>query len=60
MLLDALGRALNSEIATFAVIVDAKDDAAVAFYAAYDFMPLTAAGRRQFIPMTEVARLLAG
>ncbi len=60
MLLDALGRALSSEIATFAVIVDAKDDAAAAFYAAYDFLPLTTAGRRMFIPMTEVARLLAG
>lgn len=56
---DAFARALRSDIATFAIPVDAKDEAAAAFYGAYDFLPLDIAGRRLFIPMTEVARLFA-
>lgn len=59
ILLDAVARALRSDIATFAILVDAKDDGASAFYRAYDFAPLDEAGRRLFIPMTQVARLFA-
>lgn len=59
MLLDACARALRSEIATFAVVVDAKDGSAAAFYRAYDFLPLDAGGRRLFLPMTTIARLFA-
>ena len=59
MLLDALARTLRSDIATFATIVDAKDEAAAAFYRAYDFRPLTTSDRRLFLPMAEVARLFA-
>ena len=59
MLLDAFARALRSEITTFAILVDAKDEAAGAFYRAYDFLPLDNAGRRLFLPMAEVARLFA-
>lgn len=57
MLLDACARALRSEIATFAVIVDAKDEPAAAFYRAYHFVPLDAGARRLFLPMTTIARL---
>ena len=32
------------------------DEAAGAFYRAYDFLPLDNAGRRLFLPMAEVAR----
>ncbi|WFT81222.1 GNAT family N-acetyltransferase [Methylobacterium sp. CB376] len=59
MLLDACARALRSDIATFAVVVDAKDDRAAAFYRAYDFVPLDAGGRRPFSPMTTIALLFA-
>ena len=59
LLLDALGRALRSEIATFAFVVDAKDGIAAAFYARYGFLPLTRARRRLFVPMAEVAKLFA-
>jgi len=59
MLLDAFSRALRSEIATFAFVVDAKDDTAVGFYNAYEFLPLTATGRRLFMPMAEIAKLFA-
>jgi ribosomal protein S18 acetylase RimI-like enzyme len=57
MLFDAFSRALRSEIATFALLVDAKDAAAQAFYARYGFMTLTAG--RLFLPLAEIARLLA-
>jgi GNAT superfamily N-acetyltransferase len=56
LLLDAFSRALLSEIATYAFVVDAKDDAAAVFYRAYGLRPLTLSGRRMFIPMAEVAK----
>lgn len=59
LLFDAFSRALRSDIATFAFVVDAKDDVAAAFYASYGLLPLTSAGRRMFIPMVEVAKLFA-
>lgn len=59
LLLDALGRALRSEIASVAVVVDAKDVTAAAFYAAHSFLPLGAEGRRMFLPMVEIAKLFA-
>lgn len=59
LLLDAFSRTLRSEIATFAFVVDAKDDAAASFYAAHSFLPLNAGSRRMFVPMAEVAKLFA-
>ncbi len=59
LLMDALARALRSEIATFAVVVDAKDGRAAEFYAKYDFRALTTDGRRLFLPMAEVAQSFA-
>ena len=58
LLMDAFNRCLRSEIASFAFVVDAKDDQAVAFYERYSFRRLTAAGRRLFLPMSEIASLL--
>ncbi len=59
MLFDAFSRALRSEIASYAFVVDAKDDTAAAFYARYRFLPLTEGGRRMFVPMVEIAKLFA-
>ncbi|MEP7008013.1 MAG: GNAT family N-acetyltransferase [Sphingomonas bacterium] len=59
MLMDAFSRALRSEIATYAFVVDAKDETAAGFYAAYQFLPLSGAARRYFLPMVEIARLFA-
>jgi GNAT superfamily N-acetyltransferase len=59
LLFDAFGRALRSEIAVYAFVVDAKDDKAAAFYARYRFMPIDRQGTRLFVPMAEVASLLA-
>jgi predicted GNAT family N-acyltransferase len=59
LLLDACTRVLKSEIATFALVVDAKDAAAERFYTRYRFLKLSAGSRRMFLPITEVAALFA-
>jgi predicted GNAT family N-acyltransferase len=55
LLLDALARSLRSETASMAVVVDAKDEAAAAFYRSHDFIPLS--DRRLFLPMATIASL---
>ena len=40
MLFDAFSRALRNEIASYAFVVDAKDDHAAQFYRRYRFLPL--------------------
>lgn len=59
LLVDALRRALHhaAEIASWAIIVDAKDDAARRFYARYGFLALPDAPQRQFLPMATVASI---
>jgi predicted N-acetyltransferase YhbS len=57
LLVGALSRSLRSEIASYAVVVDARDENAARFYRRYGFQPLTPSGRRLFLPMTTVARL---
>jgi predicted GNAT family N-acyltransferase len=57
MLFDAFSRTLRSEIASYAFVVDAKDDAAQVFYERYRFMRLPSAGRRLFLPLPEIAAL---
>jgi hypothetical protein len=59
LLLDAFSRALSSDIASFAFVVDAKDEEAAAFYARYRFLPLRQHGRRLFVPTAEIAKLFA-
>jgi predicted GNAT family N-acyltransferase len=59
LLMDALHRSLEAaaEIATMAVIVDAKDAAAKGFYAHFGFVPLQRQPARLFLPMQTVAGL---
>lgn len=59
LLLDALYRSQQSAevIAAMAVVVDAKDATAAAFYQHFGFMPLSAFERRLFLPMKTVATL---
>lgn len=59
LLFDACTRVLRSEIATFALVIDAKDAAAERFYARYRFLKLSAGSRRMFLPITEIAALFA-
>lgn len=60
LLLDALHRSLATaaQIAAMAVVVDAKDDAAAAFYRHFSFIPLQANPLRLFLPMKTVEQLL--
>lgn len=60
LLLDALSRSLAhaDQIAAMAVVVDAKDEAAAAFYRHFGFLTLQAQPRRMFVPMRLVAQLL--
>ena len=60
LLMDALRRSLQAAagIAAMAVIVDAKDDAAEAFYRHFSFLPLQDQPRRLFLPMKTIAGLL--
>lgn len=59
LLMDALRRSLDAatQIAAMAVLVDAKDQAAEAFYAHFGFMPLQQQPARLFLPMKTVAEL---
>lgn len=57
LLADALHRALRSEIASFAVIVDAKDDNARKFYEREGFLQLIDQPMRLYRPMADIAPL---
>jgi len=62
LLMDALHRCLAaaSNIAAMAVVVDAKDDAAEAFYRHFSFAPLQQQPRRLYLSMKTVAGLFGG
>jgi GNAT superfamily N-acetyltransferase len=57
LLADALCRAVRSEIASFAMIVDAKDAVARRFYERESFLPLLEQPMKLFRPMTDIAKL---
>lgn len=61
LLLDALHRCLeaSNQVASFAVVVDAKDDSARQFYAKFGFLPLPDSPHRLFLPIATVAALRA-
>ena len=59
LLFDGFSRALRSEIASYAFVVEAKDDQAVRFYQRYRFMPVVTGGRRLFVPIAEIAKLFS-
>lgn len=57
LLADALFRSLSSEIASFAVIVDAKDENARRFYERESFLPFPDQQMKLFLPMADIAEL---
>lgn len=57
LLMDAFRRTLNSDIAFFAVAVDAKDQTAKAFYEAHGFLSFPALQQRQFLPLATIEKL---
>jgi len=59
LLFGAFSRALRNEIASYAFVVDAKDETAARFYSRYRLMPVVSGGRRLFVPMAEIAKIFA-
>ncbi|MGJ0393090.1 MAG: GNAT family N-acetyltransferase [Methylocystis sp.] len=57
LLADALYRALRSEIASFAVVVEAKDENAKQFYLRESFLPFPDQPRKLFRPMADIEAL---
>ena len=60
LLADALERCFmaTSQVASVAVIVDAKDEQAEAFYAHHGFLRFPNLGKRLFLPMATIATLV--
>src|SRR5438105_8275352 len=61
LLLDALYLSLrqSQQVASAAVIVDAKDDAARRFYFRFDFVPLPDTQNRLFLPMQTINKVFS-
>lgn len=59
LLMDSLSRSLASsaQVASFAVVVDAIDDEACAFYRHFEFLPFPDQARRLFLPMKAIEGL---
>jgi GNAT superfamily N-acetyltransferase len=57
LLADALYRAARSEIASFALIVDAKDDSVRRFYERESFLPFPEQPMKLFRTMADIERL---
>jgi predicted GNAT family N-acyltransferase len=59
LLMDALRRAFEAsqELASLAVVVDAKDEKSAAFYRRYDFIPFADHPNRLFLPMGTIEQL---
>jgi ribosomal protein S18 acetylase RimI-like enzyme len=60
LLLDAMRRSINLPPAVYALLVDAKNDHAAAFYQRYGFRALSSQPRTLFLPMATVAKALLG
>ena len=58
LLVDALNRALQNsvQVASWAVVVDAKDDQAADFYKRYGFIPFPNKPNRLFLPMNSIRK----
>lgn len=61
LLLDALHRSLQHarQIASMAVVVDAKDEQAERFYRHFNFLPFQQTPLRLFLPMRQIEKLFA-
>lgn len=59
LLIDAATRANRADQANYPLLVDAKDDAAAAFYRHVGFLPFSSNPRILFLPLATAAPLLA-
>ncbi len=63
LLVDAMYRCFTrvaSQVAVYALVTHAKDDAAAAFYRRYDFIPFPATPLTLFLPMATIGDLFLG
>lgn len=58
LLADALKRAIDSPIAAYAMFVEAKDDASVAFYSHHGFIGMIDSAMKLFLPLETAKRIL--
>ena len=58
LLADAIARSVEAEIAAYAVVVDAKDKKAVAFYEHFGFLTLSRSPSTLFLPLSEAMKKL--
>jgi ribosomal protein S18 acetylase RimI-like enzyme len=58
LLINAADRAMRTEAAAFAILVDAKNEQAVAFYRRYGFVSLVSQPRTLFLPLATAQRAL--
>jgi GNAT superfamily N-acetyltransferase len=58
LLIDGIARTLRADLMAFAVVVDAKDEAAAAFYKHHGFISFVSAPMRFYLPLAEAARQL--
>jgi GNAT superfamily N-acetyltransferase len=55
LLWDAIQRSLRSEVAVYALVVDAKDEAAESFYLHHGFVPFGSRPRQLCLPLANLA-----
>lgn len=58
MLMNAVHRTIQDPAAAFALLVDAKNDPAVAFYQRYGFRPIAGKPRTLFLPLATAQKTL--
>lgn len=59
ILSDALQKSKNSEVASMAVVVDAKDEKAKAFYEYHQFIPFPTQPLRLYLPMGSIVKMFS-
>lgn len=57
LLADAATRALKADAAAFTLLVDAKNDSAIAFYERFGFRPLASQPRTLFLPLATAQKI---
>jgi GNAT superfamily N-acetyltransferase len=60
LIYDALKRAATGEIGVYAIVVDAKDDVAVAFYERHGFVAFESAPRMLYLSISDGLKKLSG
>lgn len=58
LLIDAIGRSVRSEIAAYAVVVDAKNDDAIRFYQHHGFVSFPLIATSLYLPLSEAVKNL--